>query len=408
MLIKPKTIDCTVTVPYSKSEFLRACLISMLRGNSEIHNISKSSDAQAGLAILQKFSNYNLYENKIIISKSKTNENYFFDCNESAFLARSLTAIAVLMKWDAIISGSGTLAKRNLSDVYSFLQCNEIHFDGKAPNLPIRIYPKQNLEKINIEGEQSSQLLSGALIGNAFLDKPTLLNCKNFISKGYIRLTLDMLQKAGIEYDYNGFSFVVIHKDISKIVKFEISGDWSAAAFAIVAGLVAGKTVIKNLSPRSVQPDSIILDFVKKLGANINEKADGNGYEIFCEKSEIPAFEIDLTDNPDLIPPLVVLALNANGISKIKGVQRLINKESDRKNAILEEFARIGARINCLDDSFIIEGKAKLNGGNASTHNDHRIAMALAIAVLNSKSGIVLDNPACVSKSFPNFWDIFS
>lgn len=407
MLITPKTIYRSLNVPYSKSEFLRACLIAMLRGNTTIHNIPISSDAQTGLAIVQKFTNYDLYDNKIAVIKPKSNDSYCFNCEESAFLARSLTAISVLMFWDATIIGSGTLENRNLSDIYTFLKLNNIEFEGNLHSTPIRIYPNQNISKLIIDGRQSSQLLSGALIGNAFQNEPKLIYCKDFVSKGYVALTLDFLQKAGIKYNYNGTYFSLERSHSNKPIDYEISGDWSAAAFVIVAGLIAGKTVLKNLSPKSIQPDSIILDFVKKIGANVKEIFDGNNYELICEKSEIPAFQIDLTNNPDLIPPIVVLALNANGVSKIKGTSRLINKESDRRKAILEEFARIGAIIKCENDTFVIDGNIKLNGGEVSSHNDHRIAMALAIAALKTKSGIILDNPACVNKSYPDFWNIF-
>jgi len=407
MLIKPKNINCIVNVPYSKSEFLRACLIAMLRGNTIIHNIPTSSDAQTGFAIVQKFTNCDFYDNKITVIKPKSNDSYYFDCVESAFLARSLAAISVLMSWDTTIIGSGTLENRNLSDIYAFLKLNNIEFEGNLHSTPIRIYPNQNISKLIIDGRQSSQLLSGALIGNAFQNEPKFIYCKDYVSKGYVDLTLDFLQKAGIKYNYNGTYFSLERNNSNQPINYEISGDWSAAAFVIVAGLIAGKTVLKNLSLKSIQPDSIILDFVKKIGANVKEIFDGNNYELICEKSEIPAFEIDLTNNPDLIPPIVVLALNSNGMSKIKGISRLVNKESDRRKAILEEFARIGAKIKCENDTFVIDGNIKLNGGEVSSHNDHRIAMALAIAALKTKSGIVLDNPASVNKSYPNFWNIF-
>lgn len=407
MHIKPQVVDTTFDVPYSKSEFLRACLIALVAENTEIINIPQSDDAISGLQIIKQYTNHQFSDNKLLINNRINQEIYEFNCGESAFLARSLVATSVLMGWQAKVFGKGTLIQRNLSDIFDFLNRNNIKFDGKSPFLPIFIHKNKTNSELSINNQHSSQILSGLLISNAFAEQKLRIFCDNLVSTGYIKLTLNMLEKFGCIYQYDKGVF-----EISKSPKtsntIATSGDWSAAAFLMVAGLISGRVVIKNLSQSSYQPDKIIYDFLKSLNLKIEEKYINDEYLVIAEKSTIPPFEFDATDNPDLIPPLVALALFANGTSKIYGVERLLHKESNRKNALIQEFTKIGADIHCEGNSFVINGGKKINGGETSSHNDHRIAMALAVAALNTSGGIVLDNPACVNKSFPNFWKLFS
>ncbi len=408
MHINPQTIDKQVAAPFSKSEFLRACLIALLNKQFTIENIPDSKDAAAAINILQNYSNCLFKNNQIFvesINNNNNNNNFSFHCGESAFLARSLTAISALMGWNAKICASGSLISRDLIDIFDFLARNNIIFEGNSPFLPVTLF-KSNIQNIiELDASQSSQLLSGLLIGNAFAENNFIIRCSNIVSKGYVTLTLNMLKKIGINYDYFENEFYLTNKSIVTTDEIFITGDWSASAFLMVAGFISGKVEILNLDPSSSQPDKVFLDFINQL--RLDCSIANNPYKITCEKSIIPAFEFDANDYPDLIPPLVVLAINSTGKSVIKGVHRLLNKESNRALALLEEFTKIGANISISDDTFIIQGNSQLRGGEVSSHNDHRIAMALAVAALNSKSGIALHNPASVNKSFPNFWNLF-
>ncbi|MEJ5245339.1 MAG: hypothetical protein WHV28_06490 [Bacteroidota bacterium] len=405
MLINPKTINCQISVPFSKSEFLRACLIALLNKKFTIENIPNSEDATAAINILQNYSNCLFKDNQIFVEKINKTNDFSFHCGESAFLARSLTAISAIMGWNAKIYASGSLITRNLIDIFDFLLRNNIIFEGNSPFLPVTLFKSNIHNTIELDASQSSQLLSGLLIGNAFSENNFVIRCSNIVSKGYVALTLNMLEKIGVNYDYCENEYYLSNNSIFTSDKITITGDWSAAAFLMVAGFISGKVEILNLDQSSSQPDKFFLDFIHQLGLNCS--IVNHPYKITCEKSIIPPFEFDATDYPDLIPPLVVLALNSKGKSVIKGVHRLLNKESNRALALLEEFTKIGANISIYDDIFIIQGNSQLSGGEVSSRNDHRIAMALAVAALNSKSGIVLDNPASVNKSFPDFWNFF-
>lgn len=405
MQIKPITIDKQIAVPFSKSEFLRACLIALLNNKFIIENIPNSEDAAAAINILKEYSNCTFYEKRLLVENIRRNNDFHFHCGESAFLARSLVATSAVMGWDAKITACGSLSYRKLPDIFDFLKRNDIKFEGNSPFLPLTMYKSNIQNPIELDASQSSQLLSGLLIANAFAKEHFVIRCSNYVSKGYVALTLNMLEKVGIIYQYNGNEFYLSNKSNIETNLVTVTGDWSAAAFLMAAGLTSGKVEISNLDPNSFQPDKIFLDFIIEHGLNCSVEKKSK-YKVICEKSIIPPFVFDAPDYPDLIPPLVVLAINAEGKSTIKGIHRLLNKESNRASALLEEFAKVGAKIAISDNSFIIEG-SQLDGGAASARNDHRIAMSLAVAAINSKSGIVLDNPACVNKSFPDFWEIF-
>jgi 3-phosphoshikimate 1-carboxyvinyltransferase len=149
----------------------------------------------------------------------------------------------------------------------------------------------------------------------------------------------------------------------------------------------------------SFQADKKILDVLRLCGAKVTEHKDA----VKVERSPLHPFEFDANDCPDLFPPLVVLALNCNGTSVIKGAERLKHKESDRAQSLLEGFTRLGGKIDIKGDTMSIVG-GSIRGGDFDPRNDHRLAMAGAIAGLNSELGVTIKDEHCVNKSYPNFF----
>ena len=178
-----------------------------------------------------------------------------------------------------------------------------------------------------------------------------------------------------------------------------MEGDWSGASFMLVAGAIAGLVAVEGLNNDSKQPDMAIMDALEKAGAEVRDDPDG----ITVTKSDLIGFEFDATDCPDLFPPLAVLACNCKGTSKIHGAERLKHKESDRGQVLVNELGAIGANIKLNGDTMEIEG-GKIRGGKINSHNDHRIAMAGAIAALASEKGVEITDEKCVSKSYPGFF----
>lgn len=404
MLISPGRINAEVIAPASKSESIRALLIGLLNPYStKIYNISDCDDATSALNIVLKNRAIKIVGSEVIINESNKplHINEIVNCGESALLVRFFAAFTILSGQNITIIGKKTINQRNFNDIVSFCDENQIFIEHNNFKLPITIKGKHKAPIIAIDASETSQLLSGFLIANAFMPNPKKVYATDLVSKGYATLTLSMLNTIGLRYSLES-KYYVLKPSLNLKSDIVVSGDWSGAAFLLVAGATSGCINVKDLDLTSSQPDRAIFDILTNIGAEL-QVADN---KLICKKSKLRSFVFDAVDNPDLIPPLVTLALTCNGISQIKGINRLINKESNRLIALFEMYKQVGAKIEISDDTFIIEGGI-ITGGNASSFNDHRIAMSLAVSALNSINGIEIDNVDCVSKSFPNFFSIF-
>ena len=184
--------------------------------------------------------------------------------------------------------------------------------------------------------------------------------------------------------------------------EYRVEGDWSGASFLVAAGAIGGSVKVTGLDTKSPQADRCILAALRAAGAEVKESADA----VEISAGELCAFEFDATHCPDLFPPLVALACNCSGVTELKGVERLKFKESDRAAVLHKEFSALGAKISIAGDVMKIEG-VKLNGGTIDSHNDHRIAMAGALAGINARAPVTILGAECVSKSYPDFFEDF-
>jgi 3-phosphoshikimate 1-carboxyvinyltransferase len=185
-------------------------------------------------------------------------------------------------------------------------------------------------------------------------------------------------------------------------VSYAVEGDWSGAAFLLVAGAIAGNVVVKGLDINSTQADKKILEALKDGGANVS--VNENEIKISSSQKLIP-FEFDATDSPDLFPPLVTLAAYCNGTSIIKGVSRLMHKESNRAVTLKEEFAKLGVEIILDGDVMKVNGGKTLQGTTFYSHHDHRIAMSGAVAGLKANGQTIIKDADAINKSYPDFYE---
>src|SRR5664279_3706045 len=181
---------------------------------------------------------------------------------------------------------------------------------------------------------------------------------------------------------------------------YTVEGDWSGGAFLLVAGAINGHLFIQGLRNDSLQSDMSIINPLKKAGAQVNI----TDQQIEISRSELKAFEFDATESPDLFPPLVALASYCEGVSDIKGVSRLIYKESDRAKTLKEEFGKMNIKIEIKDDMMHVTGGSP-QGSKVESHEDHRIAMAVAVASLAASGRVYIRDSQCVVKSYPAFFD---
>jgi 3-phosphoshikimate 1-carboxyvinyltransferase len=183
-------------------------------------------------------------------------------------------------------------------------------------------------------------------------------------------------------------------------VRYTVEGDWSNAAFLLVAGATAGELTLSGVDMNSSQGDKDIMKALYDSGAEVVLKND----EIFVKRKKLTAFQFDATHCPDLFPPLVALASYCNGNTSIKGVSRLLHKESNRAIALRDEFKKMNVEIELNGDVMVIHGGGVVNGAAVSSHNDHRIAMATAVAGLSAKGITNISESEAVKKSYPDFY----
>lgn len=409
--VHPSSLSGTVKAPASKSSMQRACALALLHeGETMILNPGKSNDDIAALDIIQRLGASIEIQNEKV--KIKNSEAVFsgaeINCGESGLGIRMFTPIAALSSKEIIINGSGSLLKRPMHFFDEIFPKLGISIQSNNGYLPIKIKGPLQPADITIDGSLSSQFLTGLLMayGKA-ATKPVTITVNNLKSKPYIDLTLQMMGSFGYDVvNNNNASFAIkpINGLTNKQINCIIEGDWSGAAFLLVAGAVAGNVVVKGLDIHSAQADKAILNALKDCGAEISA-AEGTVTVNSFPGGLGNAFYFNATDCPDLFPPLVVLAAYCKGISVIEGVSRLQHKESNRAITLQQEFGKMGVEIKLEADKMMIAGGNSLKGARVHSHHDHRIAMACAAAALKANGETVIEEAEAVNKSYPGFYN---
>ncbi len=408
-VVSPSILSGSIIIPSSKSAMQRACALSLLNnGTTIIYNPGNSNDDLTALDIIEKLGAKVERSNNCItiMSNGVIHPPAFINCQESGLSLRMFTPIIAISKNTVKIIGTGSLLKRPV-DLFSHFFA-ELGVDINAENglLPVDIKGPLQPVDIEIDGSESSQYLTGLLFAFAKkADKLTVITVRNLVSKPYIDLSIQLLNHFGYKVlndQYNRF-LIYPTTEINRDISYTVEGDWSSASFFIVAALIAGDLSLSGLDFNSCQSDKKIYEVLDQIDADYSIHDD---ILKIRKLASIKPFEFDATDCPDLFPPLVVLAFAANGKSVIKGVNRLYDKESNRAEALVNQFSTLGASIFVKDDNMIINGVKKLNGGVVNSQHDHRIAMALAVAGLITTSEVVIEDAESVNKSFPNFFKL--
>ncbi len=402
--IKPSSVQGTITAPSSKSDMLRAVAAAYLtRSECEILNPSSCDDARAAIRVAESLGT-KVRETKhgIVFSPEEQTPNPLLDCGESGLCIRMFPAIAALREDEITLTGHGSLTSRPLSMLEQPLKDLGVTCRTHAGLLPVTIKGPLQAGRTTIDGSVTSQFLTGLLMALPLCEGESEVIVSHLKSKPYIEMTLNIMEAFGVHITNEHFERFLIpgcqhyHAD-----SYCVEGDWSGAAFPLVAGAIAGNATVTNLSTTSRQADKMILEALKRCGAQLDIR--DNAVEVRQQK--LTGFEFDATDCPDLFPPLVTLAAFCEGKTIIHGAQRLKVKESDRGQALLTEFRKLGASIELFPDRMEVLGTQQLEGGAIDSYNDHRIAMAGAVAGLRSKRGVTIQGWECVAKSYPEFFD---
>lgn len=405
VIISPGRIEGRVSANASKSAMQRAIAAALMaKGKSIIYNPGKSNDCLAALKVAQNLGAVVNYVNDKIEITGKGVEpvSNEINCGESGLGIRMFTPIAAISDKPLTIHADGSLKSRPVSFFEEVLpQLNvECHTQNGKP--PISLQGPLQAKDITVDGSLSSQFLTGLLMAYGSMAENNTITVTDLKSKPYIDLTLQIMQHFGVKVaneDFKKFHFG--RRQYFRACDYTVEGDWSGAAFLLVAGAVAGQTEVDNLNIRSAQSDKAILSALEKAGAKVMKGM----FTILIEKAPLNAFEFDATDCPDLFPPLVALAANCKGTTILKGAGRLAYKESDRAETLKEEFGKLGIQIELKGDEMLVYGGTKIHAAETFSHHDHRIAMACAVAALNADAPVKITHAEAVNKSYPEFWN---
>ena len=456
-----------VQMPCSKSFAQRAIIAAALsEGVSVLRGYSPCGDNESAIAVARalgaevtvglSYASGNVAKDgsaltiKGIGAKRNSLKLNTLHTGESGLLTRMMIPLlSVLNDGDIRVTGEKTLTGRPLKgapEIMSAFGVRLVQAGERAANsasgpadaaevfVPLDINGSLNAGKASISGVSGSQIISGLLMALPLLEEDTVIELSNPKSIPYLFITMDVMKAFGVKVwcDMEGGEEFAESKDWSdctsitfhikggqayKAADMDIEGDWSSAANFLVAGAVFGRVELTGLDTKSLQADLSIMDILMEAGASLSQLGDDDPKGlIHVQRAPLSAFEVDAANCPDLFPIVAVLAAFCEGTSRIAGVGRLANKESDRGKAILEMLTKMGVNAKIAGDKLIVDGHSLarrslthtlLRGGSYTSHHDHRMVMALRVAGIGADSPIEIDDTQCVAKSFPTFGELF-
>lgn len=448
-----------IQMPSSKSFAQRAIIAAALaEGTTTLNGYSPCGDNESAISVARALGaevtvGLAYKEGKVVKDSSTLTikgrgaaalEPETINAGESGLLARLMIPLmAVLGDGNATVSGEGTLTRRPLKGARDIMGAFGVRLEtisgtgqesSSEVHVPLTISGKLEGGKVTVSGAGGSQLISGLLMALPLLQEDTVIRLTEPKSIPYLFITMDVLKAFGVKIwcdmeggpefaesqDWNDCTEIVLHikgGQSYKATDMDIEGDWSSAANFLVAGAIFGKVNVSGLDTKSLQADLSIMDILMEAGASLSQMGDDDPRGVIhVQKAPLNAFDVDANNCPDLFPIAAVLAAFCQGTSRIAGVGRLANKESDRAQAILSMLVQLGVKARISGDKMIIEGHSLaqrcltghlLKGGNYTSSHDHRMVMALKVAELGADGPIVIDDIECVSKSFPTFMELF-
>jgi 3-phosphoshikimate 1-carboxyvinyltransferase len=387
----------------------RACAAALLHhGKTQIFNPGHSNDDLAAIDVIQKLgAKVQSHTDHLEVNSNGVQPiGPEMNCGESGLGIRMFTPIAALSNQLITIQGKGSLVKRPMHFFDEIFPSLGVQIQSNNGYLPIAIQGPLKPVNITVDGSLSSQFLTGLLMAYASAGaSDSTIHVNQLKSKPYIDLTLAVLKHFGWEVNHQQheqFTFKSRVK-VNETIQYTVEGDWSGAAFLLVAGAIAGPITVKGLQLNSTQADKAVMNALTSANAALIFKEEN--ITIGANEDGLKAFDFDATDCPDLFPPLVALASLCKGTTTIKGVNRLAHKESDRGITLQTEFAKLGVTINLEGDLMKIEGVEKIQANTVFSQHDHRIAMACGVAALRATGPIEITEAEAINKSYTDFFE---
>lgn len=410
-------VDAEVAVPGSKSYTNRAILIAALaEGESVLHNALVSEDPLYMMQAVGRFGQASVtIENQDPRSSAATVRVVRspgpmrapvgpIDCGNAGTVIRLLISAAALAKGTTVLTGNDRMQERPMDDVLDGLQQLGVNARSVRNNgcPPVEV-PGGRLKggTARIRGSVSSQFTSSLLVSAPYAEEDVIVEITDeMTSKPYIDITLDIMEAFGVRVEREGYKrFRVRAGQRYQPRTYDVEPDASSMSYFLAAAAVLGGRVrIPGIGSRSKQGDARFYEVLERMGC-----------KVVCTDSYIEVIggplkgiDVDMNRMPDLVPTLGVVAAYADGVTHIRNIANLKVKECDRILAVKNELTKMGIRTEATDDSLVVYGGTP-RGARIHTYHDHRIAMAFAIAGLKTP-GVTIENPGCVTKSFPSFW----
>ncbi len=401
-------ISGTVEAPVSKSVLHRLIMAAALCSGETtvIHRYTMNDDIRATASIMAAAgASVEFDKDSIVVKGIETrNRGFLADCCESGSTLRFLLPLMAALGADCSFVGQGRLPQRPLSPLVEEMEAHGVRFSSKQ--LPLTIKNELLCGDYTFPGNISSQYITGLLFALPLVkgDSKIILTSP-LESQGYVDMTLSVLEKFGIiihcenpmEYHIPGGQS---YRSPGKIVA---EGDWSNAAFWLVAGAIGQSITVSGIQRSSLQGDKAVCDILEQMGADLHYEENS----ITVSGGRLHGITIDGSQIPDILPILSVAAACAEGTTHIINAGRLRIKESDRLAAVAESLSRLGAAVVEGEDSLTIMG-GSLQGGEVESYGDHRMAMSAAIASLRCEEPVIIHDPTCVKKSYPLFYEEFN
>ena len=406
-------LSATVRVPGSKSLTNRALMISALaNGTTRLTNALFSDDSHYFVRALQTLgfdiqldqANHEMMvtglDGKIPAKKAE------LFIGNAGTAARFLSAFLTLGNGEYVLDGEPRMRERPIGDLIDALHKLGVEVEATNNCPPVEIFAKGLLGgKTKIAGNISSQFLSALLMVAPYAQSPVEIELTTELnSKPYVDMTIAIMQDFGVEIERHEYSqFTIQPASYFPLSAYPVESDASAASYFFAAPAICGGTVcVENISRKSLQGDINFLDALSQMGCTVTETDDGLQV---TGTTELRGIDVDMRDIPDTAQTLAAVAPFAASPTRIRGIASARLKETDRIHATCTELTRLGVRVEEHADGMTIHPVEKMRPAIIQTYNDHRMAMAFSLIGLRF-DGVTVENPACVSKTFPGYFDV--
>lgn len=395
--ITPSKLSGEVVIPPSKSVAHRLIISAALaKGKSVVSNVYPSKDIVATIEAMRALgAEISVDGDKVAVNGIVNSpKNATIDCCESGSTLRFLIPVAAALGVEATFVGKGQLPTRPITPFLEELPKHGAVFDYNN-TMPFSISGRLTAGTYEIGGDISSQFITGLIFALSILPQDSeIVLTSHLESRPYVDITIGCLNEFGCEIKETSTGYYIKGGQLLTGHDCKVEGDYSQAAFFEVANCLGSDIKIQGLNVNSYQGDKKIVEICTEM--------------VYNENGSLTPFDLDCSDTPDLVPILTVLACFCDGISNIRNVARLRIKECDRLEAITVCLNSLGAKVTAFDDRLEIKGVKSLSGGIVDSYNDHRIAMAMAVASIKCTSPLTITDAGSVSKSYPNFFEDFT